>query len=182
VLELGGGTGLTGIVTGLAGAAEVAISDYPSPELLASIKLNVEKNVPEYIRDKQINQHHSIWPDQDPETTRDAQNLNAESPEISTHSSMTIHGHKWGDLTDRLSYSHAEYFTRIIAADCLWMVGEHGELVKSLLHFLSRDEDAQVWVVAGFHTGRGKLASFSDTAVEQGLEILREVVASDTLL
>ena len=161
------GTGLAGIVSGLAGATEVAISDYPSPELLASIKLNVDKNVPEYIRDQHINHHHIMRGDQVLEATRDAYKVDAES----IYSSMTVHGHKWGDLTDPLSYSHTEYFTRIVAADCLWMVGEHENLVKSMLHFLSRDANAQVWVIAGFHTGRANLVSFFDTAVEQGLEI-----------
>ena len=167
------GTGLAGIVSGLAGASEVAISDYPSHELIASIKVNVEKNVPEYIRNKNVNQHHTIWREEVLQRTQYAYKVDAEFPSISSHSSMRVYGHKWGDLTDHLSHSHKEHFSRIVAADCLWMVGEHENLAQSMLHFLSRDVDAQVWVVAGFHTGRAKLASFFDTALEKGLEVSR---------
>jgi nicotinamide N-methyltransferase len=160
------GSGLAGIVSALAGADEMVISDYPSPGVIANINVNVEKNVPEYIRNKNINQHHTLRLGAVLETTKDPLKVDAESPEIVSHC-----GHKWGDLTDRLAQSHAQHFTRIIAADCLWMVGEHESLVESMLHFLSRDEDAQVWVMAGFHTGRAKVAAFFDTAVDMGLKI-----------
>ena len=156
------GTGLAGIVSGLARASDVAISDYPSPEIIASIKSNVEKNVPEYVRSTHTNQHHMIWREED-----------VKFPSASYHSSMRVYGHKWGDLNDHLSRSHKGYFDRIIAADCLWMLAEHENLADSMLHFVSRDADAQVWVIAGFHTGRTKIASFFDTAVEKGLEISR---------
>lgn len=45
VLELGAGTGLAGIVAALSGARDVAITDYPAPEVLANIRGNVERNV-----------------------------------------------------------------------------------------------------------------------------------------
>ena len=167
------GTGLVGIVSGLAGASESVISDYPSPELMASIKINVEKNVPEYIRNREINQHHTLRREEVLQRVQDGHKVDEEFPTISSHTRMRVYGHKWGDLTDQLSRSHKGHFNRIVAAECLWMDGEHENLADSMLHFLSRDVDAQVWVVAGFHTGRAKLASFFDTAVERGLEISR---------
>lgn len=165
------GSGLAGIVSALAGAREVVISDYPSPDVIANIKINVEKNVPEYIRNKNIHQHHNLRRKEILERAKDPLKVDAEFPEIDSHCGTQVCGHEWGDLTDCLAQSHAQHFTRIIAADCLWMVGEHESLVESMLHFLSRDEDAQVWVIAGFHTGRAKLAAFFDTVVDMGLEI-----------
>ena len=40
-----------------------------------------------------------------------------------------------------------------------------------MLHFLTHDADGRVFIVAGFHTGRARLASFFDIAVEEGLQI-----------
>lgn len=72
-------------------------------------------------------------------------------------------------------------FTRIIAADCLWIKGEHENLVRTILWFLSDGKEpngyskggsnGKVWVVGGFHTGREVVASFFETAVTMGLEI-----------
>ncbi|KAH8595925.1 hypothetical protein B0O99DRAFT_145546 [Bisporella sp. PMI_857] len=45
VLELGAGTGLAGIVATLRGASRVLITDYPAPEILANIKVNVGRNI-----------------------------------------------------------------------------------------------------------------------------------------
>ena len=53
------------------------------------------------------------------------------------------------------------------------MDDEHQNLVDSMLHFLSPEDDARVWVVAGFHTGRRKVADFFETARRSGLEIER---------
>lgn len=40
------GTGVAGIVAALAGAERTAISDYPAPEILTTLRTNVENNVP----------------------------------------------------------------------------------------------------------------------------------------
>ena len=123
-------------MSALAGAEEVVVSDYPAPEVLANLEVNVEKNIPRDIRPR-----------------------------------VRIKGHEWGVLTDEFSQSHVHSFTRILAADCLWMPWQHQNLAQSMLHFLSHDEDARVWVIAGFHTGRAKLAPFFDVAEEGGLEV-----------
>ncbi|KAF2817613.1 uncharacterized protein BDZ99DRAFT_374934 [Mytilinidion resinicola] len=137
VLELGAGVGLAGIISALAGAEEIVISDYPAPELLANITKNVESNVPSDLRSR-----------------------------------LSIKGHEWGDLESPFSKENAGRFTRVLAADCLWMPREHHSLARSMLHFLSPSPDARVFVIAGFHTGRAKLAPFFEEVVgEEGLEI-----------
>ena len=40
-----------------------------------------------------------------------------------------------------------------------------------MLNFLSLEDEARIWVIAGFHTGRAKLAGFFDVAAEEGLEV-----------
>ena len=83
---------------------------------------------------------------------------------------LTVQGHEWGVLTDDFSKAYAKQFSRILCADCLWMDGEHYGLAQSMEHFLSYKDDARVWVIAGFHTGRAKLVSFFDIAAQAGLE------------
>ena len=83
---------------------------------------------------------------------------------------LTIRGHEWGVLTDDFSRAYSNHFSRILCADCLWMDGEHYSLAQSMEHFLSPNDDARVWVIAGFHTGRAKLVAFFDIATQAGLE------------
>ena len=80
------------------------------------------------------------------------------------HSKISVSGHEWGSTTDKLVTGHAYSFTRIIACDTLWLDGEHEALAKSMRHFLSSDARARVWVVAGWHTGKKKVAGFFETA------------------
>ena len=51
------------------------------------------------------------------------------------------------------------------------MPEEHGNLLESMLHFLSSSTEAEIWVTAGFHTGRAKLVAFFDTAESMNLEV-----------
>ena len=83
---------------------------------------------------------------------------------------LTVRGHEWGVLTDDFSKAYANHFSRILCADCLWMDGEHYNLAQSMEHFLSHNDNARVWVIAGFHTGRAKVVSFFDIAAQAGLE------------
>lgn len=83
-----------------------------------------------------------------------------------------VYGHQWGVLDDSFAESHARRYTRVLAADCLWMPHEHENLARSMLHFLSDSPDARVYVIAGFHTGRAKVAPFfEETVPEVGLEV-----------
>lgn len=85
---------------------------------------------------------------------------------------VTVQGHQWGSTTMPLESSRAHSYTRILAADCLWMPWEHESLAKSMLHFLSETPDARILCIAGFHTGRAKLAPFFEEVVpQQGLEV-----------
>lgn len=130
------GVGLSGIVSALASAKEVVISDYPAPVVISNIRRNVNRNIP---------------------------------PTSSAH--VAVEGHEWGVLNDDLASARPKSFTRVIAADCFWMPHQHSNLARSMLHFLSSDLQARVYAIAGFHTGRAKLAGFFDVAVEEGLEI-----------
>ena len=40
-----------------------------------------------------------------------------------------------------------------------------------MAHFLSREPHARVWVIAGFHTGRAKVAGFFEGLGVEGLEV-----------
>ncbi|KAE8549610.1 hypothetical protein EYB25_008132 [Talaromyces marneffei] len=145
VLELGAGAGLPSIISALAFASHVTITDHPSsPAFLGAIEHNIIENVPASLR-----------------------------PNIDSAP------HEWGVLEDdQFAQKNKGAFTRIIAADCLWMLHQHSNLAKTLLWFLSDgkgsddgQEEGRVWVVAGFHTGRAIVAHFFETAVAMGLEI-----------
>lgn len=135
-LILAEGTGLVGIVSALAGASTVTISDYPSPVILKTLKHNVTQNVK--------NQHVS---------------------------GVNVQGHDWGTFTDHLSQSEAASFTRILSADCIWMLEKQEHLLATFRHFLSDSPSARVWIVAGFHTGRQVVTAFFERAVSAGFEI-----------
>ncbi|KAJ4335807.1 hypothetical protein N0V95_008801 [Ascochyta clinopodiicola] len=137
VIELGAGVGLGGVMSALAGAKEVTITDYPAPPILEAIKTNVTKNLKEPLRSR-----------------------------------VAVEGHLWGDVSSESARAHAHRYTRVMAADCLWMLGEHDNLAKSMLHFLADAPNARVLCIAGFHTGRAKLVPFFEEVIpRQGLEV-----------
>lgn len=86
-------------------------------------------------------------------------------------SQCRVQGYMWGDCSSEFAVNHKHSFSRIIAADCYWMPGEHENLVRSMLFLLSTSSDARVLAIAGFHTGRAKLAGFFEEAELQGLEV-----------
>lgn len=86
-------------------------------------------------------------------------------------SQCRVQGYIWGDCSSDFAVKNKHSFSRIIAADCYWMPGEHENLVRSMLYLLGTSPEARVLVIAGFHTGRAKLALFFDEAEAQGLDV-----------
>jgi hypothetical protein len=87
-------------------------------------------------------------------------------------SRVRVEGHQWGSTNTPFESSGAHSYTRILAADCLWMPWEHQSLAQSMLHFLTETPDARILCIAGFHTGRAKVAPFFEEVVpQQGLEV-----------
>jgi nicotinamide N-methyltransferase len=100
------------------------------------------------------------------------QNVKRNVPEsLVCKARVSVEGHAWGGLDDEFASTHGAKFSRVLAADCFWMPWQHENLASSMLHFLSADSSARVLAIAGFHTGRAKLAAFFDVALEQGLEV-----------
>ncbi|KAL2268539.1 hypothetical protein VTJ83DRAFT_3385 [Remersonia thermophila] len=166
-IELGAGTALPSVMAALLGAKRVAATDYPTPPVIATLKNNVQALVTE---------EHAV-----PGRFRISAEAGGE---------VRVVGHEWGklpggeagegddngddeDAAFTLSNKHA--FDRVIACDCLWMPWQHENLRRSIAWFLRDDDEdkARAWVVAGFHTGRQKMAPFFDAAelAKVGLEV-----------
>ncbi|KAK2753028.1 hypothetical protein FQN55_004988 [Onygenales sp. PD_40] len=166
VLEVGAGAALPSLIASLAGAAQVTITDHPSsPALYGAIQENITNNIPTHIRSRISIQPHE-WGVLGP-TPQDG----AKIEETSTSQ---------GGQTRAVQFAmeNKASFTRVIAADCLWMRDQHENLARSLLWFLAppgeeRGGGGVAWVVAGFHTGREIVASFFETAVAMGLVVER---------
>ncbi|KAL7959229.1 nicotinamide N-methyltransferase [Trichoderma compactum] len=152
-LELGAGTALPSIMAGLLGAAGVVVTDYPAPAVLKTLRENVARNTK---------------PDLAPA---------GKSALVTT--SILVEGHEWGVFDSSSSAfpsSHAHLADRLLVADCLWMPWQHENLRRSIGYFLKKTAAARAWVVAGFHTGRPKMAGFFDAAAlrdEGGVEVER---------
>lgn len=85
---------------------------------------------------------------------------------------VAVQAHLWGTTDAQFESTHAHRYTRILAADCLWMPWEHDSLAQSMLHFLSDAPHARIYCIAGFHTGRAKVAPFFEEVIpRQGLEV-----------
>lgn len=124
-------TALPSIISILAGASEICITDHPSSPALTSgaIQVNVQESLQKVQREK-LNPLFSISP------------------------------HEWGLITD-VAEDKCNHYSRVIAADCLWMPSEHLNLARSIGLFLSKEStQACALVVAGFHTGRKIVADF----------------------
>ena len=82
---------------------------------------------------------------------------------------VSVEGHVWGMLDDAFGAAKAGHFSRILVADCLWMPEQHRNLASSIAHFLSPKPDARAYVVAGFHSGRERMAPFFDVVGDEEL-------------
>jgi len=80
---------------------------------------------------------------------------------------VSVIGHEWGQTNDELCTTRPGAFDKIIASDCFWMESQHENLAKSVKALLARD--GEFLAVAGFHTGRAKVAGFFDAAEKAGL-------------
>ena len=86
-------------------------------------------------------------------------------------------GHAWGSNELFRLEPHGESFlalhaseqehrySRVVASDTLWLSGQHENLVKSIDRFLALHStvgytEPVAWIIAGFHTGRAKVAGF----------------------
>lgn len=164
VFTLTTGAGLPSIISALASASHVTITDHPSsPALLGAIEYNILQNIP-----------------------------------ASSQRNIESVPHEWGTVSDEDEFARNNKgrYTRIIAADCIWMLHQHENLVKTMLWFLSEGdasnglahvddgttavmtngdgsggEEGRVCLVAGLHTGRAIVEHFFDTAVSMGLEV-----------
>jgi predicted nicotinamide N-methyase len=145
VIELGAGAGLSSIMAGLVGARRVVATDYPAPAVLKTLRGNVVGAVKEKF---------------------------APSGRFAVEE-VLVAGHAWGELDTPLARENRRAFDRVVAADCLWMPWQHGNLRRSIAWFLGEGEDVRAWVVGGFHTGRDSMGSFFEeqALAEDGLEV-----------
>ncbi|KAL5598973.1 hypothetical protein BROUX41_003708 [Berkeleyomyces rouxiae] len=145
-LEVGAGTALPSIMAALLGARHVTVTDYPAPELMATLKDNVLRNsVP---------------------------GSSAVPEACAPADALEVFGHEWGVFpADQEHLKHS--FDRMFVADCLWMPWQHANLRASIGYFLGTDAGARAWVVGGFHTGREKMRDFfnADELRKEGLEV-----------
>ena len=122
------GTGIAGMISAVTGAERVVISDYPDPSIIANIEKNVKTNV-------------------------------EEGGLLELHQKkIDLLPHVWGSLSSPKVIAEQGKFSRILCADCLWIDGEHDNILRSMNHFLTRR--GRVWVVAGYHKGDGNVAAF----------------------
>ncbi len=192
VLELGAGTGIAGIVAVKAGAKEVVLTDYPAAEVLLNLRANVERNLGAKERERCCVRGHQwgVVPGYDDSEEREAsddipnngakEGLEGALRPSSSASQQEVQMRNRDTSTDTprethhniFPASHAQYFTRILLADCLWMPSQHVNLHRSIAHFLS--PSGYAIVVAGFHTGRAKMTPFFDPEAlgAAGLEVL----------
>ncbi|KAI9796943.1 MAG: hypothetical protein M1833_005889 [Piccolia ochrophora] len=83
---------------------------------------------------------------------------------------VSVQPHEWGSVDCPFVSTHGHQFSRVLAADCIWIPGEHQNLAVSMRSLLDdKDPRAEVWVAAGFHTGRANIAAFFDVAYQEGL-------------
>ncbi|KAI5804338.1 hypothetical protein EDC01DRAFT_415217 [Geopyxis carbonaria] len=103
-------------------------------------------------------------------------NIEENIPEL-LRTRVSVVGHEWGTLQDDLCKNWKNRFTRIIAADCMWMDWEHENLCKSIVQLMS--SDGICLAIAGFHTGRAKVAAFFEATERAGLIPLKPIFERD---
>jgi EEF1A N-terminal glycine/lysine methyltransferase len=150
-LELGAGTALPSIMAALLGVKRAVVTDYPAPRVMDTLRRNVAHNTKSSFAPAGA-------PSGEPPASR-----------------VEVEGHGWGELETTFATANQGAFDRLFVCDCLWMPWQHANLHQSIAHFLKPGSDSRAWVVAGFHTGRAKMAPFFDRQVlaNVGLEVER---------
>lgn len=128
VLELGAGAGLPSLVCAVLGAARVVVTDYPDPDLIANLQLNIDAfRVP-------------------------GAGCGGGEEEEEEEKRIVAEGYCWGaDPTPLISHlPSAEHerdgFDVLILADLLFNHSEHGKLVATLQATLSKKEGSKALV------------------------------------
>lgn len=120
VLELGAGAGLPSLVCGLLGSRKVVVTDYPDPDLVANLWLNIE-SCPLPGEGSVVAEGY-CW--------------GADAKPLLSHLRA---GKGDGD-------GDGGGFDVLILADLLFNHSEHGKLVQTIQDTLSRDEDSKALV------------------------------------
>lgn len=155
------GAALPSLICALANAYSVTITDHPSsPALKGAIQFNMAHNI-----------HNDTNASTNTNTNNSTTNTDTDTDTTIKPTQLSIHPHEWGNISDPFAMANKGKFTRIIAADCYWMMTQHENLCTSLDWFLA--PGGKVWVVSSFHTGRAVVGHFFDTAIEFGFVIER---------
>jgi nicotinamide N-methyltransferase len=191
VLELGAGAGLAGIIASKAGAKEVVITDYPAEEVLSNLRGNVERNLTLKERERCVVRRHEwgVVPGFDDSSDHGSNNevfkgivkgSLGKTSEASLEDTGAAQEPEKTRSTEPESFPAAyhQHFTRLLIADCLWLPSQHSSLHRSIAYLLS--PTGYALVVAGFHTGRAKMAGFFDAEAlaAVGLEV-QSIVEKD---
>ncbi|EFQ98082.1 hypothetical protein MGYG_01118 [Nannizzia gypsea CBS 118893] len=155
----GSSTALSSIVSVLAGAESVTVTDHPlAPSLYGSIQSNIDRNIPKHLSHR-ISVQPYQWGVLDKGGSVDEEELET----------------RFLDQMAGFAAANRGRFSRIICADCIWMPSQHENLIQTLLWFLAPSSSTPAagiaWVVAGLHTGRHIVASFFEKAVSAGLVV-----------
>ncbi|KAK5065064.1 hypothetical protein LTR84_000899 [Exophiala bonariae] len=169
VLELGAATALPSLISALSGAGTITITDHPSSPALTmgAIEQNVRENIT--ARRKQCDGK-----------TGPPEGISTTATDLTTN--IQVLGYVWGTDTMYTTQSYGRpappeqqpqpnTYDRIVVADCLWIPFQHGNIVKTILRYLTaqetgpeHEEEAEdppcALVITPFHTGRGIVRNF----------------------
>lgn len=164
-IELGAGTALPSMFAALLGARSVFITDYPAPDVMETLRANVQRNVTQ-----PSSSDSSSSSEAKPTPTSTAPTSSLSIPVAK----LEVEGHSWGELSTPFALANRHSFDRVMVCDCLWMPWQHANLMRSIEWFLADNGDARAWVVAGFHTGRQKMRDFFKVDEEGCLSVANE--------
>ena len=116
------------------------------------------------IQSLKVGSMHTRFSDYPEESLLSTLQSNIQGNWESTHQRASVVGHQWGESTNELLIGFPDGFTRVIAADTLWMEDQHRNLLQSICNVLSKKETARVYICAGYHTGRRTVSKFFTTA------------------